>query len=128
MVASIVGVIFTIAMCALSTPFFHIHSFINTHLLRIGALVASVDIVIGEHISIWILWIFFLITTALVTVCSQPSSFTAVLTPCYRDNFPISNGAEVTKSAAFLRPSKHSVGFAGAFYPSSSSLRLSSSC
>ena len=49
--------------------------------------------------------------------------------PCYRDNFLISNGAEViTRSAAFLRPSKHSVGFAGVSYPSFSSLRLSSSC
>jgi hypothetical protein len=80
---------------------------------------------IGEIFSITILWIFFLITTSLVTVCSRRSSFSTFLTSYHRDNSPISNGAEViTKSAAFLRLLKHSVGFAGACYPSSSSLRL----
>lgn len=131
MTASIVGVIFSLVMCALSIFFSHT-SFLTPNLLRVslGTLLASVDmVVVGEHLGIWILWIFFLITAALVTVCSRPSSFSAVLTPCYRNNFLISNGAEVIiKSAAFLRLSKHSVGFAGVFYPSSSSSRLSSFC
>jgi hypothetical protein len=77
--------------------------FINSYLLRLGALLTSLDIIIAEHLTIWILWIFFLITAALVTVCSRPSSFSAVLTPYYRNDSLISNGAEVTKSVACLR-------------------------
>ena len=128
MVASIVGLIFSIAMYAISLFFFHT-SFINSYIFRIGTLVAGLDIVIAEHFSIWILWIFFLITAALVTVWSRPFSFRAVLTPCCRDDSLISNGAGViTKNAAFLKLSKHSDGFVGVFYLSSSSLHLSSSC
>jgi hypothetical protein len=68
MVASIVGIIFSLAMCALFfSYFFRVIS--NSHLLRIGTLIASVDIEVAEHIIIWIIWIFFLITAALVTVC-----------------------------------------------------------
>ena len=70
MVTSIVVLIFSIAMYAMSSFFFYAPSFINSFLLRIGTLVAGLDVVIAEHFSIWILWIFFLITAALVTVCS----------------------------------------------------------
>ena len=129
MVASIVGLIFSIAMCAISSFFFYIPSFINSCFLRLGTLAVGFNIIMAEIFFLAILWIFFLITSALVTVCSRPYSLGAVLTPCYRNNSLISNGAGViTKSAAFLRLSKHSVGFAGAFYPFSLSLRLSSLC
>ena len=108
------------------------YSFINSHLLRIGTILAGVDMVMGEPFTIWILWIFFLITSALVTVCSR--TFFAqcrsyILLQEQFSNLIISNGAKViTKSAGFWRLSKHSVGFAGAFYPFFLSLRLSSSC
>ena len=62
--------IFTLAMCDFLATFFS-YSFINSHLLRIGTILASVDIVMGERFTIWILWIFFLIISALVTVCSR---------------------------------------------------------
>jgi hypothetical protein len=113
-------------LCALFLYSFYIPSFINSRLLRLvtHALAGGCNIVV-EIITLGVLWIFFLITSALVTVCSRPYSFGAVLTPYCRNNSLISNGAGViTKSAAFLRLLKHSVGFAGACYPSFSSLRL----
>jgi hypothetical protein len=78
-------------------------------------MIASFDIVVAEHLGLWVIWIFLLITAALVTVCSRLFPFSVVLTPSYRDNSLISNIAGViTKYAEFSRLSKHSLGFAGA--------------
>ena len=59
-----------------------LHSCLHTSSLTpiyssLGTLLASLDSIAAEHFTIWIIWIFFLITAALVTVCSQPSSFSA---------------------------------------------------
>lgn len=115
--------------CNVRLDFIFLYFFVNSHLLRLGSMMGSVDIVAAEHGCIWIIWIFLLITAALVTVCSRHFSFAVVLTPSYRGNFLISNTVEATtKSAVFSRLSKRSLGFAGVFYPSSSSLLYSSSC
>jgi len=73
-------------------------------------------VLVAESVVLWGIWIFFLVTAALVTVCSRPSPFSVILnTFSYSTNFLTSNGAEVLINAAFSRLSKPSLGFAGAF-------------
>lgn len=49
-------------------------------------------VLVAESVVLWGIWIFFLVTAALVTVCSRPSPFSVILTAPMFQSMPHSRG------------------------------------